>query len=186
MVLENVKEVCLFGLVGRESADLFLPSTIYHALLDYILFLLGITNDTHCTSRLARFLRIPTSLDSNDNRQTITITISESSYPPITRFVTSAQYTYYTRILLIVRSTALAHLAQSGFARYDTLVNTLTRTDVGRNTKRKRKETSKQRSIYLVCPFLLFFYLLNSLGLRTCVSSNTERRTGVDRIGSWV
>jgi hypothetical protein len=30
-------------------------------------------------------------------------------------------------------------------------------TDVGRNTKRKRKETSQQRSIYLVCHSILFY-----------------------------
>ena len=46
-------------------------------------------------------------------------------------------------------NSALHSLQMSHFAR-----DCVRKTDVGRNTKRKRKETSQQRSIYLVCLFL--------------------------------
>jgi len=60
------------------------------------------------------------------------------------------------------RHCPIIYLAPSSLNRHASLSNLVLKTDVGRNTKRKRKETSQQRSIYLVCLFLSSFLFVPS------------------------
>jgi hypothetical protein len=150
--LRMLKRYVCFLDDGGKGADLFLylhldvyAYTVLGSTL--ILFYDGITSYAKRLNCFPRYLRSRSNwmMESINDPKYI-------SNPSITNSITlPAIHTTYLSARVI---TSIARVSHS-IARF---AHDLVRmTDVGRNTKRKRKETSQQRSIYLVCYFLLIF-----------------------------
>ena len=165
----------VFVVERGNDADLFLffisTLDIYAYLLHcsaFALFHIGITSYTYWLESVSRPEWSPSTLIESMNDPKHESIISVSTHHP-TRHTTDVAFTART-----LRSIArFAH----DFVRM---------TDVGRNTKRKRKETSQQRSIYLVClptPFALSSFHLGitwNMNMDVEWMSNEEQDLNMD------